>query len=69
MSEIAAKLVDALSMFWQSLDDRERRLLAIGSLYLLATIVAVPVERRRREREQAELVELVAARLEADRRG
>lgn len=61
MSEIATKLADALSMFWQSLDERERRLLVLGTLWLGAMLVAAPIERGRREREQAEL----AARIEA----
>lgn len=61
--EIAAKFADALSMFWQSLDERERRLLLVGTLWLGAMIVAAPIERGRREREQAELAERIEARL------
>lgn len=63
MNEIATKFADALSMFWQSLDDRERRLLLLGGLWLGAMIVAAPLERGRREREQAELAERIEARL------
>ncbi len=63
MNEIATKLADALSMFWQSLDDRERRLLVLGTLWVTAMIVAAPIERNRREREQSELAERIEARL------
>lgn len=63
MNEIAAKLADALSMFWQSLDEQERRLLGLGVLYLAALLVVGPLERRRRQREQDELAERVARRL------
>lgn len=58
--EIAAKLADALSMFWQSLDDRERRLLALGVAYLAAMIVVTPIERQRRRQEREELATEVA---------
>jgi hypothetical protein len=63
VNEIAAKLVDALSMFWQSLDEQERRLLAIGVAYVAAMIVLAPVERRRKEQEREELATAVARRL------
>jgi type II secretory pathway component PulM len=70
MNEIAAKLADALNMFWQSLDERERRLLALAIAYGLAMIVVAPMERRRKEREQEELAEKVArALVEAGRHG
>ena len=62
--DIAAKLADALSMFWQSLDDRERRLIVIGCAYLAAVVLLAPVEKARRERERSEIVEAVARRLE-----
>jgi type II secretory pathway component PulM len=68
MSEIAAKLVDSLSMFWQSLDDRERRLLALGVAYLAALVVLLPVEQRRKQRERGELADEVA-RLLVERSG
>jgi hypothetical protein len=65
VSDIAAKLADALSMFWQSLDERERRLLVLGTLWLGAMVVAAPLERNRREREQSELAERIEQRLAA----
>jgi type II secretory pathway component PulM len=68
-SEIAAKLVDALSMFWQSLDERERRLLAIGAAWVAVSLVMLPLERRRKEREEAELIERLAAAIEVRQRG
>lgn len=63
---IAAKLADALSMFWLSLDERERRLVLLGSAYLLAVLVSASLRRARREQEQAGLAERVAS-LEARR--
>lgn len=66
MSEIAGKLADALSMFWQSLDDRERKLLAVGVAYVAAMIVLAPIERQRKQRERAELVEDVARTLRGE---
>lgn len=68
MTEIAAKLADALSMFWQSLDERERQVLALGVAYVAAMIVVAPIERRRKQREQEELATEVA-RLLVERAG
>ncbi len=65
MNEIAAKLGDALSMFWQSLDQRERQLVLIGCAWLVALAVWTPIERRRRERERELLAEAVGRRLAA----
>jgi len=67
-SEIAAKLADALSMFWQSLDDQERRLLVLGAVWLAAALALGPIERRRKEREEAELIERLAQALDERRR-
>lgn len=58
--EIAEKLADALTMFWQALDDRERRLLVLGVAWLGAVIVMAPVERSRRQRERDEIAQRVA---------
>lgn len=63
MNEIAAKLADALSMFWLSLDEQERRLLAIGAAWLVASVVLAAAEQRRKERELDEVADRVAARL------
>jgi type II secretory pathway component PulM len=65
VSEIATKLADALSMFWESLDERERRLLALGVAYVAAMIVVAPLERRRKQSEREELAVEVARILEA----
>lgn len=64
MGEIAAKLLDAASMFWQALDDHERRLLIIGAAYLVATVALSASERSRQARERDQLVEDVVQRLE-----
>lgn len=66
--EIAEKLADALSMFWQSLDERERRLFVLGVAWLAATIAVAPLERRRRQRELDEIAGRVATYLKEDRR-
>jgi hypothetical protein len=63
MNEIVAKLADSLSMFWQSLDDQERRLLVLGVAWVAASVVLGAVERQRKARELDELAERVAARL------
>lgn len=63
MNEIAAKLADALSMFWLALDERERRLLVVGVAWLGASIVLAAMERQRKERELDEVADRVAARL------
>ena len=63
MGEIAEKLADALSMFWQSLDERERRLLVLGVAYLGAVIVLAPLQQRQRRQEREELAEELARRL------
>lgn len=66
--EIAQKLADALSMFWQSLDGTERRLLVLGCAWLAGMVALAPVERQRRERERDEIAQRVALYLkELDR--
>lgn len=62
MDGISAKLLDALSMFWSSLDERERRLLLLGVAYLAAVAVWAPLERRRRLREREELIVEISRR-------
>ena len=61
--EIAEKLADALSMFWQSLDEKERRLFVLGVAWLGAMIALAPLERARREREREQIAERVAVYL------
>lgn len=65
MNEIAAKLADALSMFWQSLDERERQLVLVGAAYLVALAVWTPLERRRKAREREEIADAIARHLSA----
>lgn len=64
MGAIAEKLVDALAMFWQALDDQERRLLVAGTVWAAVSVAAAVSSRRQQERERAELVEQVAARVQ-----
>ena len=56
MGEIASKLMDALSMFWQSLDEHERRVLLYMLVYFAVTML-VAAQQRSRERLKAELRE------------
>lgn len=60
---IASKLADALVMFWQALDEQERKLIVVGCAYLIALAIWGPVERRRREAERSALADEVVQRL------
>ena len=53
---IAEKLADALRMFWQALDEEERRVVLYLTAYF-ACSVAVAMHRRQRARMVAELRE------------
>jgi streptomycin 6-kinase len=53
---IFTKLTDALSMFWQALDDEERRVVIYLAAYTLAS-VALTMQRGSRERMKRELRE------------
>lgn len=61
--EIIAKFGSALSGFWWSLDEHERKLLVIGSAYLVAVACYAMTAQGRRERELDELVDRVAERI------
>ena len=50
--EILGKLTDALSMFWQSLDDQERRMLVVGVAYAIGVVVVNRLEEGSRRRER-----------------
>lgn len=56
MNEIVAKLADSLSMFWQALDERERRLFALGVAWVVGSFVLAAAERGRKQREKEEWV-------------
>jgi len=58
--ETLSKLVDAASMFWQSLDERERMVVAYGAAWLVLVLVAGAAQRQR-ERLKAELLEELTA--------
>lgn len=63
MGEIASKLVDALSMFWQSLDESERRVVLYLAVYFASSVIFAvhkANEERRRVRLLAELREEIA---------
>lgn len=57
--ELVAKAVDAATMFWQSLDSRERMLLGYAAAWLLLTLLA-GARRYDRERLKQELREELA---------
>lgn len=57
--ELLAKFTDSASMFWQSLDERER-MLVLYFLGYLALSIALAVQRSSRERLKAELREELA---------
>ena len=61
--EIIAKFGSALSGFWWSLDDHERRLLVIGTSYLVAMTVYLATAERRRRESIDELADRIAERL------
>ena len=50
-------------MFWQSLDDREKRMMAVGVAWALYLIVSVPLARAREDRDRQLLADAVAERL------
>lgn len=52
MPELVGKLVDAGSMFWQSLEPRERALIMYGAAWLALAVVAGA---RRRDRDRLKL--------------
>lgn len=56
MGEITSKLMDALSMFWQSLDEHERRVLVYFAVYVCVS-AALSAHQRSRERLKVELRE------------
>lgn len=59
---ILGKLSDALSMFWQALDDDERRVVCSLAVYLLAS-TALGLQSSARERRERRLREEVRAAL------
>lgn len=63
MGEISGKLADALSMFWQSLSDQERRAVVIGTAYLVGLVLVAPLERKRKQAEQEAMISEVVKRV------
>lgn len=61
MGEIPTKLLDALQMFWQALDEHERRVLLYMAVYF-AVSLALSAQARSRERLKSELREEMIAR-------
>jgi len=58
--DLLSKAVDAGSMFWQALDERERLLVLYGAGYL-AVMVLLAVNRSSRERLKREIREELAS--------
>lgn len=63
MDGITGKLADALSMFWLSLSDQERKLVVVGAAYLLGLVLIAPLERKRKLAEREEIVSEVVERV------
>ena len=63
MDGIGGKLADALSMFWLSLSDQERKLVVVGAAYLLGLVLVAPLERKRKLAEREEIVTEVVERV------
>lgn len=63
MDGITGKLADALSMFWQSLSEQERRAVVLGAFYLVGLVLVAPLERKRKQAEREELVSEVVRRV------
>lgn len=53
MTGIVSKLTDSLSMFWQSLDDDERRIVAYAVAYVLVSVMLGVQAAARQRRERA----------------
>jgi hypothetical protein len=60
---IVERAADAAVMFWQSLDDREKRMLAVGVIWAAYVLVSVPVSKARQDRDRQLLADAVAERL------
>lgn len=58
--ELVAKAADAALMFWQSLDSRERAMLAYGAAWLAVALIA-GARRRERDRMKADILEELVA--------
>ncbi len=67
IGEIVEKFRDAISMFWQSLDEQERKVVLFYLAYVGAA-TASSLAARRRERLRAELTNDVIERLTAGAR-
>ena len=62
MAEIAVKLKDALTMFWEALDAHERTVVIYLAGYVLVS-VALAMHGVSKRRQQEQLVDAVEARL------
>lgn len=58
--ELVGKAVDAASMFWQSLEPRERAMLGYAAAWLMVAFVA-GARRRERDNLKRELLEEIVA--------
>lgn len=60
---VVERFTDAAAMFWQSLNDSERRALVVGACWLAYFVATVPLERARNDRERDRLADAIAERL------
>ncbi len=66
-AEISAKARDAAQMFWQALDDEEKRIVAYLACYVIANI-ALAVHSSSRSRRERALEARIAERLTQETR-
>ena len=57
------RLGDAALMFWQSLDDRERRMIVMGVVYGVYLVAASVAASKHREHERRQLAIAIAEEL------
>ena len=61
---IVERLGDAALMFWQSLDERERRVVVFGLVYAVYLLVQIPLEAKRQENDRRELAAAIAQEIQ-----
>lgn len=59
-AEILGKLRDSLAMFYEALDERERKVVIIAGLYIACTVVAAVNQSQNEKRRQRIVADVVA---------
>lgn len=63
--DIVSKLTDALSMFWQSIDDEQRKIVLYAGIYLGVTL-ALGLQGLASERRETRMRQQILAELRGD---